>query len=487
MNSARLLLSSFVLLTCGSASAQWSTLDLPTPRLGPAGTALGTRAFFAGGNPGPSASSESAVVDIYDELTGTWSLATLSRARVTVEAISVGSKAIFAGGFDGDYLNEVDIYDAATDTWSTASLAQYGWVQAASVGELVFFGGGRTASPLGSPITDTVSVYDSDANTWSTLQLSVPRGELGVAAVGSQVFFAGGLGPNGLSNVVDIYDVETGQWTSATLSQARSVMGCATVGSKVLFGGGFAFSGETARVDIYDAETGLWTTAQLSEARQTPAVAVVGPLVLFAGGQITFNVSDVVDIFDSRTGLWQTSQLSQERAQAGVAVLCNRVLLAGGGTPDAQDNVTIDVYTLPEALGQPLCQVSEVNSTGMPGSLCASGDGNAAGAGLSLYARNLPYGRFGVFIVGAGTANAPNFGGGAGTLCIAGPARYRQTGQVQAVGTDGALALAIDPTQTPVLGGVTAIAPGETWHFQCWYRDAGGTTNLTDGVSITFQ
>ena len=52
---------------------------------------------------------------------------------------------------------------------------------ATTVGSLVFFAGGRTASPLGSPYTDEVSVYDSGANTWSTLQLSVPRGELGDA------------------------------------------------------------------------------------------------------------------------------------------------------------------------------------------------------------------------------------------------------------------------------------------------------------------
>ncbi len=38
------------------------------------------------------------------------------------------------------------------------------------------------------------------------------------------------------------------------------------------------------------------------------------------------------------------------------------------------------------------------------------------------------------------------------------------------------------------LGGTfVAVLPGETWNFQCWYRDAGGTNNFTDVVSVLFQ
>jgi hypothetical protein len=32
-------------------------------------------------------------------------------------------------------------------------------------------------------------------------------------------------------------------------------------------------------------------------------------------------------------------------------------------------------------------------------------------------------------------------------------------------------------------GGV--IAPGDTWHFQLWYRD-GLSSNFSDGISVTF-
>jgi hypothetical protein len=34
-----------------------------------------------------------------------------------------------------------------------------------------------------------------------------------------------------------------------------------------------------------------------------------------------------------------------------------------------------------------------------------------------------------------------------------------------------------------------AVLPGETWHFQCWYRDKnpGPTSNTTDAVACKFE
>ena len=29
------------------------------------------------------------------------------------------------------------------------------------------------------------------------------------------------------------------------------------------------------------------------------------------------------------------------------------------------------------------------------------------------------------------------------------------------------------------------VQVGETWHFQCWYRDVG-TSNFTDAVAVSF-
>ncbi|MCP4035984.1 MAG: hypothetical protein GY733_03545 [bacterium] len=35
----------------------------------------------------------------------------------------------------------------------------------------------------------------------------------------------------------------------------------------------------------------------------------------------------------------------------------------------------------------------------------------------------------------------------------------------------------------------TAVQPGDTWNFQCWYRDnnPGPTSNFTDAVTVVLQ
>ena len=45
----------------------------------------------------------------------------------------------------------------------------------------------------------------------------------------------------------------------------------------------------------------------------------------------------------------------------------------------------------------------------------------------------------------------------------------------------------VDLTAVPQPTGTVAVQPGDTWNFQAWYRDLGGTNNFTDAVSVTFQ
>ena len=48
----------------------------------------------------------------------------------------------------------------------------------------------------------------------------------------------------------------------------------------------------------------------------------------------------------------------------------------------------------------------------------------------------------------------------------------------------------IDLTQIPEPPSPpTQVVAGETWHFQCWYRDANpaSTSNFTDALALTFR
>jgi hypothetical protein len=63
-------------------------------------------------------------------------------------------------------------------------------------------------------------------------------------------------------------------------------------------------------------------------------------------------------------------------------------------------------------------------------------------------------------------------------------------GQIQNSGTAGEFSLALDLNAVPSPTGFLSVAPGDTWHFQAWHRDATGgqtTSNFTDAVAVTFQ
>ncbi|MFT5059335.1 MAG: hypothetical protein ACI89E_002118 [Planctomycetota bacterium] len=48
----------------------------------------------------------------------------------------------------------------------------------------------------------------------------------------------------------------------------------------------------------------------------------------------------------------------------------------------------------------------------------------------------------------------------------------------------------LDLTQIPTQSGInTSVVAGQTFNFQCWYRDffVASTSNFSDGISITFQ
>jgi len=69
-----------------------------------------------------------------------------------------------------------------------------------------------------------------------------------------------------------------------------------------------------------------------------------------------------------------------------------------------------------------------------------------------------------------------------------GSAIGRYTNNVFNSGAQGQATLSLDLPVTPTPLGTIAIAAGQTWNFQAWYRDdnPGPTSNFTDAVSLTF-
>jgi len=145
-------------------------------------------------------------------------------------------------------------------------------------------------------------------------------------------------------------------------------------------------------------------------------------------------------------------------------------------------NEGISAILIATILGSHYC-TANVNSSGWPATLCASGSASVAANDLVLSAGPGPIGEPGIFYYGPNQIQAPF---GDGFRCVGGPA-----GSVVRIfpftAMDGASTMTspIDNTN-PVHSQISA---GSTLNFQAWFRDpaAGGTGfNLSDGLAVTF-
>lgn len=103
---------------------------------------------------------------------------------------------------------------------------------------------------------------------------------------------------------------------------------------------------------------------------------------------------------------------------------------------------------------------------------------------LTFHASQVPANQFGMLVIGSGTTQV-NPPGSSGTLCIAGAPLGRFNGDIQHSGSTGTFNFTPNILSLPNPPG-GAINSGDTWNFQAWYRDVGGTSNFTDAKAIHF-
>lgn len=130
---------------------------------------------------------------------------------------------------------------------------------------------------------------------------------------------------------------------------------------------------------------------------------------------------------------------------------------------------------------------SNPNSTGLPGTLSATGSDVVADDDLTLHASQLPANQFGFLIASQTQGFVSNPGGSQGDLCLGGQI-LRFSSQTQSSGAAGEFSVEVDLTFfPPPYGG--PVLPGQTWNFQAWYRDVNPmpTSNFTDGRSVLFK
>ncbi len=227
---------------------------------------------------------------------------------------------------------------------------------------------------------------------------------------------------------------------------------------------GLSFDGALDEARIWNL---VRTPAEISATYMTPLVGNEPGLV----GYYKFNETDGEAILDSSS-----------RANHGWLGVTASV---DGNEPTRIPNGLPFDTCAGADIGTSYCGPAAPNSTGVGGVLIASGSPIAAANNLSLTADQLPPGEFGYFLAGQtqGFATPP---GSQGNICLSGNiGRLNDVTQIIQGPTGSAT---VDLTAIPV-NPVQSVLPGETWNFQCWFRDnnPGLTNNFTDGLMITFQ
>ncbi len=177
-----------------------------------------------------------------------------------------------------------------------------------------------------------------------------------------------------------------------------------------------------------------------------------------------------------------TAQLS---APAGTFVTRVRVEFINGVNNQGNGFLTLaEVQVFSPSRGTSYCGPANNNVSGVPASITVAGSTSLSSPlSTALVAHGMPEQTFGYFLVGS-LANTITPPGANGPLCLGGSIG-RYSNLIHNTTRTENMGILIDRSALPV-NPVRAIAPGETWRFQAWFRDGAGS-NFSDAIAVTFQ
>lgn len=295
-----------------TATAQWTTLQLPTPRTLMEGVYAKGKVYFAGGYQQIAPTFiASSVVDIYDIGTGTWSSTNLSQPRINIGGTVLGDSILFVGGttFDASGNAELstvmDIYNQTTATWTQATLpVPMRAMSAVTIGTKAYFLKGYSED-----FEHDIHVYNGADGTWTTLDISASnrRRLMTAAAVGNKLLCIGGLNESTSQEVdeLNVYDTDLGTWTKLTMSSEKQGVRAVTVDNKCYLVGGNDGNNARADLDIYDGTTNTIQTGAFCEfGRVNHAIgAFNGQIIIGGGGTISAQYSPI-EVYDIAMDTW---------------------------------------------------------------------------------------------------------------------------------------------------------------------------------------
>lgn len=199
--------------------------------------------------------------------------------------------------------------------------------------------------------------------------------------------------------------------------------------------------------------------------------------ILFLGNQRYLQIDDEI-LGSTVTDIVQFSNVDIQPFSENGGFFLHRVSLDDGRIGLLRRSLSIGRFGCPQQIP---------NSSGRVARLEARGSDLAGGHDLVLAATDLPSSKIGIFVVGS-SAGQTSIPGSQGRICVSGA--IGRFGDVFQANAAGAAAYSVDTSALPIgAGSGRAVMPGETWHFQGWFRDDNpfATSNLTDSVLVTFR
>jgi formylglycine-generating enzyme required for sulfatase activity len=149
------------------------------------------------------------------------------------------------------------------------------------------------------------------------------------------------------------------------------------------------------------------------------------------------------------------------------------------------------------ALGSASAQIGEnyctavPNSTGLQATISGSGSAEVSTNILTLTSTRLPLNQSAYFLCSRAWGIIANPGGSAGNICLGSPIGRMVGGVVANSGATGSVSVLTDLNAMPQPSGAVVVLAGESWRFQCWYRDSvsggGSTSNFSNGLRVQFS
>lgn len=476
---ARTLALALLAASSASASPQWSVAPLSVPRTSINAVTLDGKALLAGGID-VATNSLTDVVDVYDFESGTWSTMTLPAPSYAAGATAVGEYALFLS--HAHFSADVWAFSSVSGSWTRARLSvPRGRARAVAVGGRAIFAGGETFG-VGSRATD---VFDSaagapsDPAAWTDTELSYQRSPNFAMVHDGRAWIFGGADALAYSRRVDVYDSSNGSWDSFDFpSNTVQLIGTNVADLGVVVS---SFGGDS-RFEFIDLETRAVLPGPLLGQDVTIAIRYAaftsGHRAFFVGPDFDDPTTGVAHVYDRVADHWSTHPLPIASERMSVTTFGAQAILAGGTEADS-------VLHFDDRIGSTYCTPSVANSAGTHGRIEAQGfPATAVDGSTRLNVTGLPAGAFGYIIA----SRTPGFGqpaASAGPLCLGGSIVRFLAPEFLLDGAEGSVGF----PHAGITGlGDLSISAGETWHYQCWYRDASAAlpSNFTDAVAVTY-